>query len=295
MAHAPWISRSAPLLVIAACVAATSWAAQVWADVYADPGGVPRLVPFRGHLESGGVAVTTTVAIEVRVFDAPTGGALLWGPESHSVTPAGGDFTLMLGSNVALPAAALEGGDAWVALSVEGTALSGRQRLASVPYALRTREAANGLPIGSVVPWWRPTAATPVPEGFAVCDGSMVSDPDSPLDGTVLPDLRERVILGVPLDRSGETAGTPGTVWSTDAAGAHAHTWVTRAGLSWISGDGRTIITWGDGFGTDGTGHYAVATATASGTVVYNTSTAPSHVHSVSPPYVGLVMLMRTR
>lgn len=293
--NAPWRSRHAPLWILGACVAAVSWTAHVWADTYADPGGVPQLVPFRGHLESGGVPVTSAVTIDVRVFDAPSGGAVLWGPETHTVTPAAGEFTLMLGTSSPLTPAVLEGGDAWIALTVEGTALAGRQRLASVPYALRTREAANGLPIGGIVPWWRPTPTTPVPDGFAICDGSTLSDPDSSLDGATLPNLTERVLLGVPLDRSGEMGGTPGTQWPTDAAGAHAHTWVTRSGGTWVSGDGRTMISWSDGLGNEGSGEYPIATSTASGTVVYNTAQAAGHAHSVAPPYAGVVMLMRVR
>lgn len=288
-------SRTGSLIVLAVLVVAGSWTLHALADTYADPGGVPRLIPFRGHLELGGSPVTGAVTIEARIHDAASGGALLWGPETHAVTPADGDFTLMLGSSVALPPSVLEGGDAWIAISVDGTALAGRQRLASAPYALRAREAANGLPIGGVVPWWRPSATAPIPDGFAVCDGSTLVDPESPLNGATLPDLTDRVVLGVPPDRSGELGGTPGTSWTTASAGGHAHTWVTRAGLSWVSGDGRTIITWGDGLDTGGSGHYPIATTTASGTVAYNTTTSGAHAHTITPAYAGLVMLMRVR
>lgn len=288
-------SKSIGMLLLATLVVAGSFTLHAVADTYSDPGGVPRLIPFRGHLESGGSPVTSAVTIEAQIHDAATGGALLWGPETHAVTPAGGDFTLMLGTSVALPPTVLEGGDAWIAVSVDGTPLAGRQRLGSAPYALRAREAANGLPVGGVVPWWRPSPTAPVPDGFAICDGTMVVDPESPLNGSTLPDLTDRVVLGVPLARSGELGGTPGTSWTTASAGAHAHTWVTRAGLSWVSGDGRTIITWGDGLDTPGSGHYPIATTTASGSVAYNTSTTAAHSHTITPAYAGLVMLMRIR
>ncbi len=283
-----------PLIGAAVTVVITSYGVHVFADTFSDPEGVPRLIPFRGHLEQGGVPVSSPVELTFSLFDAPSGGTPSW-TETRMVTPVNGEFSVLLGETSPLSLELVRSGDAWVQLAVEGTTLAGRQRLASVPYALRTREAANGVPIGGVVPWWRPTPTTPVPDGFAVCDGSVLSDPDSPLDGTTLPDLTDRVILGVPLDRSGETGGTPGTTWTTDASGAHAHTWVTRAGGTWVSGDGRTMISWSDGFGNEGSGEYAVGTSTASGTVVYNTSSAATHTHSVAPPYAGLVMLIRTR
>ena len=36
----------------------------------------------------------------------------------------------------------------------------------------------------------------PNPDLWALCDGSVINDPDSPLDGQTLPDLRERFLKG---------------------------------------------------------------------------------------------------
>lgn len=205
-------NRFAHLLALAGAVVLVAFSLRTLADTYADPGGVPRLLPFRGHLESGGAPVTTEVTLEARIFDAGTGGALLWGPETHTVTPADGDFTLMLGTNTALPPSVVRGGDAWVAIAVDGVALAGRQRLASVAYALR---AADGVPTGTVNAFGGPAA----PEGWVLCDGRAL-DGDDPRyaalfaalgtlwgDGTSgdgasaetdfnLPDLRGRAVVG---------------------------------------------------------------------------------------------------
>lgn len=205
-------NRLAHLVALVGAVILVTISLRTLADTYADPGGVPRLLPFRGHLESGGAPVVTAVTLEARIYDAATGGALLWGPETHTVTPADGDFTLMLGESTALPPAVVQGGDAWVAIAVDGVALAGRQRLASVAYALR---AADGVPSGTVNAFGGAAA----PEGWVLCDGRAL-DGDDPRyaalfaalgtvwgDGTSgdgasaetdfnVPDLRGRTVVG---------------------------------------------------------------------------------------------------
>ncbi len=171
------------------------------ADTLSDPDGVPRLVPFRAHLERAGAPVTTPITVEVEVFDAASGGTSLWGPESHTVTPAAGELTVLLGSTVPLPASVLEGGEAWIAMSVDGTLLSGRQRLASAPYAMRAAvsqraESATGslatalaqsAPVGSVVMWLAPTA----PDGWLVLDGGTIGKTGSGATALADPSAQE--------------------------------------------------------------------------------------------------------
>ncbi|MBN8811131.1 MULTISPECIES: hypothetical protein [Sphingomonas] len=65
------------------------------------------------------------------------------------------------------------------------------------------------VPVGTVIFWYPPptafttgssgTGAAPVltyPPGFMLCDGSTVHDPDSPFDGSNLPSLIDRFVLG---------------------------------------------------------------------------------------------------
>ena len=51
-------------------------------------------------------------------------------------------------------------------------------------------------PIGSIKSWIRPSAATSLPGGWLICDGSTVVDSDSPFNGLSLPDLRGRFLRG---------------------------------------------------------------------------------------------------
>lgn len=199
-----------PLVAVSAGLAV--WTFEAAADPYSEPEGVPRLLPFHGQLEHDGSAVAHEVTIEASLYDAAAGGRLLWGPETHVVTPANGAFTLLLGSTETLGADVMAGGDAWVALAVNGAQLDGRQRLGAAPYALR---AADGVPAGTVNAY----AGTTAPNGWILADGRAL-DADDPRYaalfaalGTVygdgssgagasgstdfnVPDLRGRTVIG---------------------------------------------------------------------------------------------------
>ena len=66
----------------------------------------------------------------------------------------------MLGSTVVLNPTALSGGDVYVEVSVDGTTLSGRQRLGSTPYSLRSNVASSA----EAVEWGNVGS---IPSGFA--------------------------------------------------------------------------------------------------------------------------------
>ena len=73
------------------------------------------------------------------------------------------------------------------------------------------------LPIGSVVAWLKSFTGTPqsLPSGWLECDGSTISDGDSPLNGQTLPDMNgnNRFLRG------NTTSGTTGA-----GVGNHRHT-----------------------------------------------------------------------
>jgi len=57
---------------------------------------VERRVPYQGKL----TGVTGTATLVVELWDAPTGGARAWGPESQLVTPdANGNFAIVIGAS----------------------------------------------------------------------------------------------------------------------------------------------------------------------------------------------------
>jgi hypothetical protein len=116
------------------------------------PAGVlaaaPGQVSYQGRLtNSAGNPLNGTHTIVVELFDDPTAGSLLFGPESHSVGVNNGLFTIAVGSQSSPSAlrTALQGaGTRWLRLTVNGTTLSQRQQLLSAPYALVVAEGSVG-------------------------------------------------------------------------------------------------------------------------------------------------------
>ncbi len=92
-------------------------------------------------------------------------------------------------------------GDRFIEITVgNGAPILPRQQFLSTPYAVRAhhaRHADNGVPIGAVIDWWRPNNTFMVPEGFKICNGQIIDDSDSPLDGHTLPNLLDKLVKGV--------------------------------------------------------------------------------------------------
>jgi len=94
-------------------------------------------------------------------------------------------------------------------------------------------DSAGNIPIGTIIDWYRPTPSTPTPFGFEIADGRMVTDRDSPLRDTLLPDLRDKFIMGAKDETGvGRTGGGLTHVHSLDPppattseVGEHNHEW----------------------------------------------------------------------
>ncbi len=102
---------------------------------------VPREMTFQGRLSGNG---TGPVDIEVRFYDAETGGNLLWSETHPSVARPEGLFTINIGSQTTggIPAAALPSAtdEVWLSVSVnQGAELTPRQRVTAAAYSLNTR------------------------------------------------------------------------------------------------------------------------------------------------------------
>ncbi len=102
---------------------------------------VPREMTFQGRLTGNG---TDPVSIEVRFYDAESGGTLLWSETHQDVPRPNGLFTINIGSQTTggVPAAALpsDSGAVWLGISINGAAeLAPRQAVTSAAYSLITR------------------------------------------------------------------------------------------------------------------------------------------------------------
>lgn len=105
---------------------------------------VPGQVAFQGLLlDDEGEPVTGDVDLAFRLYDAESGGALLWSEDHDDVPVLDGVYDVALGSTASLTPDLLVGGALYLEVEVNGETLMPRQRLLAVPYALRAESAAN--------------------------------------------------------------------------------------------------------------------------------------------------------
>ena len=98
---------------------------------------VPKVINYQAKLtDADGVALNGDYDITFSIWDAATGGACVWGPETHSsVTVTNGLFDVQLGTITTLD---IDFSDSlWIEVEVEGVTLGPREKLGTVPYAFR--------------------------------------------------------------------------------------------------------------------------------------------------------------
>ncbi len=104
---------------------------------------VAETVWFQGFLadEASGDPINATYTIVARLYNAPSGGSTLWGPETHNgITITEGWFSIELGS-IMSPLPGFDNPPYYLNLIIDGETLSPRLKLASVPSALKSHAA----------------------------------------------------------------------------------------------------------------------------------------------------------
>lgn len=128
----------------------------------AGDGPAPRLLPYRGHLNLDGAPVTASLPITFELYDDDTAGSLLH-TEPLSVDVVAGDFAVLLGQTVAIEDAAFTAAELFVAITVDGTPLAGRQRIGA---AHRVMDHPGTFTVGTL-------SATAVSAGSVAASGSI--------------------------------------------------------------------------------------------------------------------------
>jgi hypothetical protein len=155
------------LIILLLFVLAQNAGAVPWRAPVAAPSSTTT-VSYQGRLfDSSSNPVNGDVTLTFSLHDQASGGNRKWGPETHTGVPVSdGLFSVLLGSRTAdgVPQSAL-GGDLWLETNVNGETLSPREQLGAVPYAIWSLTGADssGVPVGTVMSWWRPSATTPLP------------------------------------------------------------------------------------------------------------------------------------
>jgi hypothetical protein len=102
------------------------------------PGPSATTVNYQGRLaDDTGVPLTGTYGMSFALYDAATGGNLVWGPEHHTaVSVSEGLFSIGLGSQTSggIPATTWNG-DRYLEITVGGETLAPRELIRSVPIA----------------------------------------------------------------------------------------------------------------------------------------------------------------
>ncbi len=113
---------------------------------------VPGSITFNARLtDTAGAPVTGVHALNFGLYSQATGGAAVW-----TETQAGASFSTEglvyseLGSVTPLTTSALDGSKLYLEVSVDGTTMTPRLTVVSVPYAIRASVAASALSIGAL-------------------------------------------------------------------------------------------------------------------------------------------------
>ncbi len=182
-------------------------------------GQVPKTMNFQGLLKdaTGQPLADGSYSIKFTIYDAAFGGAVIWS-EIQNVSVQGGLVNTIMGKTQ--PLTAQFDIPYWLGVKIQADPeMSPRFELASAPYAFRsvfdqTGSGGGNVPVGTVIDWWRPNNTFAIPAGFQICDGSTVTDGQSPFQGLRLPDLRNKFVRG---------ASTPSDVGKGGGSASHKH------------------------------------------------------------------------
>ncbi|MDD5066338.1 MAG: tail fiber protein [bacterium] len=140
---------------------------------------MPHLISYQGKLLENSVPVSGNHGVVFRIYDAPTGGNLVWQGDVQTVRITNGIFNSYVGETTGAGSPVMFSNINWASgakyleIQAESDILQPRERLTSVAYSLLAENVINGVPCGTIVPWGG-TAAN-IPSGWLLCNGNPVS------------------------------------------------------------------------------------------------------------------------
>ena len=170
---------------------------------------VPPLINYQGYLTdpNGHPVLTGGYTLTFRIYDHPTAtpcrissgsvcADLVWGPQIFDgVRVDEGFFNVILGPHDVDGdpiAKAFTSPNRYIEVTLEGDAPNlPRHRVLSTPFALKS---SGETPVGGIIMF--SGKEEDLPENWKVCNGKIVSDPESPLQGKRLPNLQGLFVRG---------------------------------------------------------------------------------------------------
>lgn len=253
--------------------------------------GPPLIINYQGTLtDAQGNPVTGQKTMSFRIYATPsaTPAQALWNSQGVLVTVSKGVFSVNLGEppQTPIPKNLFSDSDSrYLGVTVDGTELTDRKRLVSVPYALN---AGSSIPKGVIVMWSGEVAN--IPQGWALCNGQ---------NGT--PDLRDRFVVGAGSAYSvGATGGTATNSLShshgISAEAGHAHHIGPYDLGNWVGPDIQDSVEDGSGDTPAGSEHmHRIDMDTGSGGSHSHGGATTAFSKSVDnqPPYFALCFIMK--
>jgi hypothetical protein len=104
---------------------------------------VPRIIPYDGTLERDGIPVKDgSYNMKFEFYDAESAGSRKW-DEASTVDTKNGKFLVNLGSTKPIDDTVFDSPELWLQMTVDGNVLAPRQKINSVPFAVKAAIATN--------------------------------------------------------------------------------------------------------------------------------------------------------
>ncbi|OGC12372.1 hypothetical protein A3K48_07970 [candidate division WOR-1 bacterium RIFOXYA12_FULL_52_29] len=144
----------------------------IWGEAFA----VPSKMNFQGKLtDSGGNPITSAVEVVFTIYDASSGGTVLWTETIAGLTPDQGLINQELGLATPITSGIFSGDTRYLAIKVGADAeMTPRIPLATVPFAFRAA-VADSIIAGQVVTTIASTGATPLRDAVTLSGGTGIS------------------------------------------------------------------------------------------------------------------------
>lgn len=205
--------------------------ATVWANGLAAPAArpeaavaIPTAFSYQGTLRlADGSLPTGSYNITLKLYSTVTGGTALHSEAFSNTVVRNGNFSVIVGDATPMAATLFDNTNLYIGVTVASDPeMLPRQRLLPVPWAMQAGTLALGaqgfgiVPIGAILPWHKSLSGTPaLPVGWVECNGQTLNDPQSSLNGQVIPNLNGQALF----IRGGATSG----VFQDDQMQSHAH------------------------------------------------------------------------